>query len=157
MLQMVRKSISAFGDIYWRTCIVFWTTYPPTNRMPTWKQKMDAIGHSSTASIWLLEVCVVNTVCMCGGMGGLRECVTVCVCVCVCVEGGLRESVWDSVCVCVWRGGWERVCETLCVCVLGEGGIEKYAIILYFAHLTCLQKLTCINYVDEYLLTCHWH
>ena len=69
MLQMVRKSISAFGDIYWRTCIVFWTTYPPTNRMPTWKQKMDAIGHSSTASIWLLEVCVVNTVCMCGGVG----------------------------------------------------------------------------------------
>ena len=130
MLQMVRKSISAFGNIYWRTCIVFWTTYPPTNRMPTWKQKMDAIGHSSTASIWLLEVCVVNTVCMCGGGGGWaervcdcvcvcvcvcgggteRECVRlcVCVCVCVCVEGGLRESVWNCVCVCV------------CVCVCWE-------------------------------------
>ena len=146
---MVRKSVNVFGDVYWRTCIVFWTTYPPTNRMPTLKQKMDAIGHSSTGSIWLLDVFVWLTQCVCGG-GAERECVRLCVCVCVCVCVRERERKRER------ERERERVCTRVCVGRGRNREICHYPLV-YFALLTCLQKLTCINCVDEYLLTCHWH
>ena len=101
-------------------CIVFWTTYPPSNRMPTLKQKMDAIGHSSTGSIWLLEVFMWLIQCGCGGWGGVAERVCETLCVCVCVWEREREYV------CVGRGRNQEICH--------------YPLV-YFAFLICLQKL----------------